>query len=69
MIKFLNWAGSPRYWQASAVLVGTYLSIAALGKTADWYFTASMAFGFCLCWAFSRKATLAIEKLLKERNT
>jgi hypothetical protein len=59
MNSFWNWVGSPRYWQASAVFSGVYLSIVALGKTGDWYFTASMVFGFWLCWAFSRRAMLA----------
>jgi hypothetical protein len=53
-----DWVGSKSYWRLSAVLTGSFLTIAALGKTDNWYFAASMAFGFFVCWTFSRKAAL-----------
>jgi hypothetical protein len=49
-----NWIGSPAYWRLAAALVSIFMTIAVLGKTGDWLFSASIAFGFYLCWQYGK---------------
>ncbi len=60
------WTGirSRAYWRLAAILTGTYLTLASLGKTGDWWFAGTMASGFYLFWFFgscahSRKLMLS----------
>ena len=51
-----KWVGSAAYWRLAAILTNTYLTIAALGKTGDWWFAATIALGFYLCWIYATNA-------------
>ena len=52
-----QWVGSAAYWRLAAILTGTYMTIASLGKTGDWWFAGSMAAGFILCWVYGSFAS------------
>ena len=58
-----DWFGSPAYFKWSASLTGIYLTIVVLGKTGDWMYAASIAFGFYLVWYYSKRAIEAAHNI------
>jgi tryptophan-rich sensory protein len=65
MKAFWQWVGSPGYWELAATTTVIFLTIAVLGKTSDWMFTAAILFGFYLWWKFF---ATAIQSKLKENK-